>query len=66
MTITTADKLKELRREMGQRKRVYARLIENGKLTQEAANRQIAILESIILDYEAKEKAEQPQGSLGI
>lgn len=66
MPITTADKLKELRRERGQRKHVYPRLVSAGKLSQESANRQTAVLESIILDYEAKAEAEKPQGSLGL
>lgn len=64
MTITTADKLKELRRELAQRKRVYPRLIEKGSLTREAADRQCAILLAIIEDYERQAKAEEPQGAL--
>lgn len=64
MTITTADKLKEAKRELAQRRRVYPRLIEKGSLTREAADRQTAIMQAIADDYEARVKAEQPQGSL--
>jgi hypothetical protein len=64
MTISTADKLKELKRERAMRHRVYPRLIGNGKMTQAEADKSVAILNAVIDDYEAKAKAEEPQGAL--
>jgi hypothetical protein len=64
MTITTADKLREAKREVGQRKRVYPRLIEKGSLTREAADRQTAIMQAIVEDYERQAQAEESQGRL--
>lgn len=51
MTITTIDKKKEAQREVQQRHRVYRRLVENGKMTQGEADRQIAIMQAIADDY---------------
>jgi hypothetical protein len=64
MTITTADKLKELKRELAQRRRVYPRLIEKGSLTPQAAARQTEIMQAIAEDYEQRAKAEESQGAL--
>lgn len=64
MTITTADKLKEIKRELAQRRRVYPRLIEKGSITPEAAARQTEIMQAIADDYEQRAKAEEPQGEL--
>lgn len=44
-------KLSELRRELAMRKNVYPRLLSAGKLTQKAADEQVAALESIVEDY---------------
>lgn len=50
--ITAQDKLREVERELGQRRRVYARLVEQKKLKQEVADRQIAIMEAIRFDMQ--------------
>lgn len=50
-TYTAAEKLRELRREIGQRENVYPRLVAAGKLTQQKADRQMAILRAIAEDY---------------
>lgn len=52
--ITVSDKLKEVEREIGQRRRVYARLIAAGKLTQQKADRQIEIMSAVAADYRAQ------------
>ena len=57
---TTAEKLAELRRERRQRERVYARLVEQRKMSRHDADRYVAILDAIIRDYDAK-LAEDPQ-----
>lgn len=54
MTITTADKIREIKRELGMRERVYPLFVKAGRLKQEAADRQIAVLQAILDDYEAK------------
>jgi hypothetical protein len=64
IAITAADKLKELKRELAQRRRVYPRLIEKGSLTREAAARQTEIMEAIVADYEARAAEEERQGML--
>lgn len=52
MTYTRDEKLREARRELRQRRRVYPRLVQQGKLTRADADRQIAIMEAIAADYE--------------
>lgn len=51
-TITTTDKVAELKRELAMRARVYPWLIRKGKLTQSEADRQREILEAVLRDYE--------------
>ncbi len=47
-------KLEEVRREIAMRKNVYPRHIASGKLKQEKADEQIAIMEEIAEDYAVK------------
>lgn len=62
--ITTEVKLREIKRELGQRRHVYARLVAAGKLSQATADWQIAVLEAVQRDYEALIEAEQAEGKL--
>jgi hypothetical protein len=62
--ITNTEKLAELKRERAQRAHVYPRLIEAGKLTRENADRQAAILNAIIDDYEARAEVDRRMGDL--
>lgn len=48
LPITVADQIAELERELKMRRRVYPRHITSGMLTQDKADRQIAVLESAI------------------
>jgi hypothetical protein len=48
---TRAELLREALREIGQRRRVYPRLISQGKLRQADADRQIALMQAIADDY---------------
>lgn len=51
--ITAADKLKCVERELAYRYRVYARRVDNGKMTQKQADREIQLMEEIAADYTA-------------
>jgi hypothetical protein len=55
---TVEEKRKAIERELAYRVRVYARMVEQGKMTQAAANRQIEIFEEIRKDYAAAESLE--------
>lgn len=50
---TAAEKLKGVERELGYRRRVYARRVAAGQMTQQLADEQIAIFEAIADDYRA-------------
>lgn len=62
--ITTADKLAEVRKELGYRRGVYARLVTEGRMTQGEAERRIAVMEAIQANYEALALSEQQQGEM--
>ena len=51
MTFTTAEKRACAERELKQRKHVYPRLISQGRMSQEFADRQIALMQAIAADY---------------
>lgn len=53
------EKLKEIERELAQRRRVYPRLIDSGKMSRAAADRQTAVLEAIRDDYRRKAEEER-------
>lgn len=59
MMFTTAEMVEAARREVGQRRRVYKRLVDNGKMSQPFADRQVAIMEAIALTLETMAKAER-------
>lgn len=48
---TNADKLAAALREVGFRKRVYARQVRDGRMTQADADQQIAVMQAIAEDY---------------
>ncbi len=59
MTFTAEDKLKSVERELGFRRRVYARRVSDQKMTQKQADREIAIFEAIASDYREKAEGER-------
>lgn len=61
---TDAEKAECAEREVKQRKYVYPRRIEAGKMTQALADRQTAIMEEIATEYRAKADAEDRKGRL--
>lgn len=56
-TFTESDKLDAITRELGFRRRVYARQVEAGRMTAAKAEREIALMEAIRDDY--RERAEK-------
>ena len=64
--ISRADKVAELKREIAMRRQVYGRQVAAGRMTQEKADRGIAVMEAIIADYELAQGASlPPEGSTG-
>lgn len=49
---TAEDKLRAVERELKYRRRVYARRVLEGKMTQALADEQISIFEAILADYQ--------------
>jgi len=61
MTITDFDKLQCAVRELGFRRRVYARRVEQGKMKQAEADRELAVMECIRQDYHRSAQLCEPQ-----
>lgn len=61
MTFTAKDKLDEARRELRMRKHKYPGWVDSGMLSQAAADRQIALMEAIVKDYEQDVENERAQ-----
>jgi type IV secretory pathway TrbD component len=59
MIFTAKDKLEAVERELGYRRRVYVRRVMNKQMTQELADRQIAVFEAILADYVEMEKRDR-------
>lgn len=53
MSTSNAEKLAAIKRELGYRRRVYPYRVEQGKMSQALADKQIAIFEEIAEDYQA-------------
>lgn len=56
--VTLAQQIEELRRELGQRRNVYPRLVEAGKLSAARAARQTYVLEAAVATLEALRRGE--------
>lgn len=61
---TSRQKQQAAAREVAQRQRVYPRLVEAGKMKQADADRQIAIMSAIEIDYRQRADAEDQAGRL--
>lgn len=57
--VTTADKLACVERELKYRKRVYARLVDEGKMSQGKATLELSIMQAIIEDYQKEADKER-------
>jgi len=62
--ITNREKADCAERELKQRRRVYPRFVADGRMAQQFADRQIAIMEAIAGDYRALADAEDVAGRL--
>lgn len=56
---TSAEKLEAVQRELNYRRRVYPRWIADKRMTQQLADRQIAIFEEIAADYQKLAEGER-------
>jgi hypothetical protein len=54
---TASDKLRSIDRELKKRARAFPRFVAEGRMTQDEANREIAIFEAIRRDYAAAVEA---------
>jgi hypothetical protein len=50
--VSLADQITEVHREIEQRKRVYARLIDNGKMTPDEAERRMVTMAAVMRTLE--------------
>lgn len=61
---TAKDKAECAEREVKQRRRVYPRLVADGRMTQQLADKQTALMEAIAADYRTVAGAEDAKGRL--
>jgi hypothetical protein len=61
---STRDLCKAVERELGFRRRVFARRVESGAMTQKDADREIAMFEVIHARYKTEAEAEEAEGRL--
>lgn len=59
MSIPVSEQLKELRRELAQRRRVFPKWVQDGRLEQAEADRRIARLEAAIATVETAAAGER-------
>lgn len=64
MTYTAADKLACIERKLRQRRRVYARLVAQERMSEAKADMEIGCMESIRDDYKALADAQEAAGDL--
>ena len=56
-TFTPHDKLKCVARELAMRRRAYPQFVARGKMTQAEADRELAVMQSVVSDYQQMVKA---------
>lgn len=57
----TKEKIKEIKRELNMRKRLYPTWVLQGRIKEETANERIVIFEEILKDYLQKQEKEDKQ-----
>ena len=60
-SISAKEKLQCAERELGYRRRVYARLVERGKMSEPQRHQEIRLMEAIVEDYRALVANETPE-----
>ncbi len=63
---TNAEKAKCARREVGQSRRVYPRLVEGGKMTQASADRETRLMELIAEEFELRAEQDKNAAAPGL
>lgn len=64
MAIDAQEKLKAVRRELAFRRSLYPKWVKAGRIDQEKADREIAVMEAIAVDYEDVIRINAQQGTL--
>lgn len=64
MTFSARDKMREAQREVSYRRWVYAKRVANDAMSQADADKKIAIMEQIALDYGKLAQAEEDAATL--
>ncbi len=64
--ISDREKLACARRELAMRRRVYPRWVEAGRMTREEAEREIAVMDAIVADYELRVTPDPRQMGLAL
>ena len=59
MMFPASEKLESVLREIKYRKKVYPRLVEQGKMARSTAEREVRIMEEIAADYREQAQKEQ-------
>lgn len=59
MNYTSRDKREAIERELRYRRRVYERRVNEGAMTRDFAEEQIAIFQAILADYQKAEEGER-------
>lgn len=49
MNITLTEQIKEVKREIGQRKQVYKRLVQLNRMKQSVADHQVEIMQAVLI-----------------
>lgn len=64
MAFSAREKMRAAQREAGFRRRVYTRLVEQGRMNQKKADEEIALMDEIAAEYGAAAEAEEKAGRL--
>lgn len=60
MTVALADQIAEVKRELGQRRRLYPRWVGEGRITKEGADRALSRMEAALATIEACQAGTPP------
>lgn len=66
MSFSAQDKQREALRELGYRRKVYTRMVAEGRMKGKQADLRLAIMSEIADDYGALARGEEAKNSLGL